>query len=78
MTCNVRKLLYVDFYISLQVTSQANVKILTFESPLYFANAELFINKSYQESGIDPVKIKRKTANIPKVKIKVTIYIWYV
>ncbi|XP_067661413.1 prestin-like [Haliotis asinina] len=36
--------------------------ILSFEAPLYFANSEQFVLQSFTNSGIDPMKIKRKRA----------------
>ncbi|XP_046331285.2 prestin-like isoform X2 [Haliotis rufescens] len=47
-----------------------SVKILTFEAPLYFANSEQFVLKSFTDSGVNPMKIKRKRAALDAEKRK--------
>lgn len=46
------------------------MNILTFEAPLYFANSEQFVLKSFTDSGVNPMKIKRKRAALDAEKRK--------
>ncbi|XP_043932775.1 solute carrier family 26 member 9 [Protopterus annectens] len=39
-----------------QVKELKGIKVLTYCSPIYFANAEIFRRKIFQKSGVDPVK----------------------
>lgn len=47
-----------------KVTSIPGVKVVQFESPLYFANADIFINKVQKITGIDPAKVRKKNRSL--------------
>ncbi|XP_041359976.1 sulfate transporter-like [Gigantopelta aegis] len=51
------------------VQTQAGTVMLTFNSPIYFANAEMFKDRCYKVSGINPRKLKR---NKKKMELVVT------
>ena len=43
-----------------QVVEPDDVKVLQFQAPIYFANADIFVKSVIQLSGIDPIKVKQK------------------
>ena len=43
-----------------QVVEPDDVKVLQFQAPIYFANADIFVKSVIKLSGIDPIKVKQK------------------
>jgi hypothetical protein len=44
----------------LKIVEPDDVKVLQFQAPIYFANADIFVKSVIQLSGIDPMKVKQK------------------
>ncbi|XP_071088065.1 prestin-like [Haliotis cracherodii] len=43
------------------VKEMAGVRVIRMDSPLYFANADIFKKKVYKLSGVNPLKLRKKT-----------------
>lgn len=53
------------FFFSLKATEVSGIKVLRFESTLYFGNVERFRNALYTVTGLDP-----NTEGQPKIEVR--------
>jgi hypothetical protein len=46
-------------FIFLQTEPKKGVRVVTYNSPLYYANGELFIKNIYKATGVKPEKLRK-------------------
>ena len=49
-----------SYFFFFQSVQQADVKIVYYNSPVYFANAEIFVRQVQETSGVRPEKVLKK------------------
>ncbi|XP_052078932.1 prestin-like [Mytilus californianus] len=54
------------------VVAPDNVRIIQFQAPIYFANADIFVKSVVKLTGIDPVKARKKQKQFNQVETNIS------
>lgn len=56
----------------MQVVTLDNVRIVQFQAPIYFANADIFVKSVVKLTGIDPVKARKKQKQFNQIETNIS------